>query len=161
MIDTTPELIAMEEVPGRQHKIGLYLLVMGVVLAFLALGTYTFHQHKILGQTQTHDATVSSQLSDTKKDLATAKSDNTDLTTQNQALSDTAAKCSVYPAVTRHMSNAMTYELKALQGGTWGSIIWLPKATSEMHKVTGILDSHQSYDGELQDVCGPSSGLGA
>jgi hypothetical protein len=161
MIDTTPEFIAMQDAPAKQRKIGLYLLVMSVVLMFIALGTYTFHQHQILGQSQKHAASVSSQLTSTKKDLAAAKSDNADLTSQNQTLSDTAAKCSVYPAVTRHMSNAMTYELKAVTGGTWGSIIWLPKATSEMHKVTSILDSHQSYDGELQDVCGPSSGLGA
>ena len=114
MIDTTPEFIAMQDAPAKQRKIGLYLLVMSVVLMFIALGTYTFHQHQTLGQSREHDASVSSQLTSTKKDLAAAKSDNADLTSQNQTLSDTAAKCSVYPAVTRHMSNAMTYELKAL-----------------------------------------------
>jgi hypothetical protein len=135
---------------------GLIAVVAALVLAFLALGAFGFHEHQVLGKSQAHAASVSSQLTDTKQDLSKAHDSITGLKAANATLTETARKCSVYPAISNHFLKAIGFELKAIQDGMFGSIIWLPKATDEIHKSMHLMKSHQAFNGELDSLCGPS-----
>jgi hypothetical protein len=152
-LDFTPEPVVVKPT----HRKALIAVVIASVLVLLGCAGYAVHEHQSLGTSRAHAASLSHQLKGTQADLKDSKSAVSSLRTENGTLKATAEKCSVYVPIGNHMVNALRYELKAVQGGTFGAIIWLPKASTEMHAVSRLLDSHQSYDGELNDVCGPSS----
>ena len=155
---TTEPMAPVQHVAPRPQKRHLLVPVLLTItlLALAAVSAWTIAQHNTLTDTRADLASMTGQRDGLKTDLGKAKDANAGLRSANQTLTETAKTCSAYVPISNHLLKAVGYELKAVQGGMFGSIIWLPKASDEISQATRLMKNNQTASGGLAALCGPS-----